>query len=100
MSTRRLVLAAVAALLLLATAPQAEAWYRYSYRYGGIGAYPRYNSWTGGYYRGGVSGYNPYTGRYGVERSYYNPYTGRYGNYGAVYNPYTNRYAYRYNYGY
>ena len=72
--------------------------YRYGYCYGGFGGFAHYDRWTGGYYHGGLAGCNPYTGRYGVSRSYYNPYTGRYGIVQGFYNPYTNGYAYHYGY--
>ena len=107
MKIRILASIALAGALWLAVAPNAVAWwrggYRYGYHYGGWGRsayYGRYNAWNGGYYHGGVSGYNPYTSRYGASRSFYNPYTGRYGSAQLGYNPYTNRYAYHYSYGY
>jgi hypothetical protein len=93
--------ALMAAVIWLAAAPNAEAWYRGGYAYRGYGGgYAHYNSYTGGIYHGGSAGYISYTGRYGASRSYYNPYTGRYGSAQAAYNPYTNRYAYHYSYGY
>jgi hypothetical protein len=102
MKVRTLFAATLAAVLWLAVAPDAEAWWhaRYGYHYGGYGGYGRYNAWTGGSYHYGYGGYNAYTGRYGASRTFYNPYTGRAGHVGAVYNPYTGRYAYRYGYGY
>ena len=54
-----------------------------------------YNSYTGGYYHGGVV-HNPYTGRTTAGGTRYNPYTNTYGHAAAVYNPYTGRYAYHY----
>jgi hypothetical protein len=105
MKIRFLLAAALAAMICLATAPDAKSWWRggyhYSYHYGGYGGSDRYhyNSWSGGGYHGGTRGYNSYTGRYGGSRSYYNPYTGRYGSVQGHYNPYTNRYSYHYSYG-
>src|SRR5579871_261246 len=102
----RFILAGVAAVALaLAAASDARAWwprgggYRYGYHYGGYGGFGHYNSWNGGMYHGGSSGYNSFTGRYGGSRSFYNPYTGRYGSVQAGYNPYTNRFGYHYSYG-
>jgi hypothetical protein len=96
-----ILIAVLALAALLAEVPNAGAWYRYAYHYGGYGGgWAHYNTWTGGYYHGGLAGYNPYTGRYGVSRTFYNPYTDRYGTAQAVYNPYTNRYAWHYGYDY
>lgn len=103
MTPRILLTGAVAAVIWLAAAPNAEGWFRarYGYHYGGYGGgFAHYNLYTGGYYHGGSRGYNPYTGRYGASRTFYNPYTNRYAHVGAVYNPYTNRYAYGYHTGY